>query len=284
MPDPPHGRLTGGDPLRRIRPMPSKLTGRSRAPARGPHAPLALLVALAASAALLMLLSAAPPAGGADEGERPTIYKWIDQHGVAHYTTDRDRIPRSIRNRIERVPRGGGSVPAPPPATASTPPVPSPPESAAVESEVVVVPPDLSVPAAAPAAAPPPPSTPPAPEPMGPEPPPPATRDAAGIRDENWATANVPELLVLEDLPAEQAGIDPKTARELASLDEEIAELEAEIARNETRLLALLAGGVSAAQSDNPELRAIAENLPTLQSDLAVLRERRESLLPAPGS
>jgi len=198
------------------------------------------------------------PARAADEPKSPTIYKWIDEHGIAHYTTDRSRIPRSIRKRIQSVPRANES---PAPAPAAEPElivVPSPPEP-----ELVRPAPALPVP----------------PE-MGPEPETTfAPDEPTGTRDEGWATVNVPEVLILEDLPPEQAGLDPKTAKELASLDEEIADLELEITRNEERLLALLAGGVSAAQSDNPELRAIAEDLPQLQADLAVLRERRDSLL-----
>jgi hypothetical protein len=32
--------------------------------------------------------------------EPPVIYKWVDEHGVAHFTTDRDRIPAAIRDRL----------------------------------------------------------------------------------------------------------------------------------------------------------------------------------------
>jgi hypothetical protein len=34
--------------------------------------------------------------------EQPTIYKWVDANGVAHYTTDRNRIPSALRDRIEQ--------------------------------------------------------------------------------------------------------------------------------------------------------------------------------------
>jgi hypothetical protein len=46
-------------------------------------------------------------AGGAG-AESPVVYKWVDEHGVAHYTTDRDRIPASIRDRVEQ--RGGSAT------------------------------------------------------------------------------------------------------------------------------------------------------------------------------
>jgi hypothetical protein len=29
--------------------------------------------------------------------ERPTIYKWVDTNGIAHYTADPDRIPEEVR-------------------------------------------------------------------------------------------------------------------------------------------------------------------------------------------
>ena len=32
----------------------------------------------------------------------PKIYKWIDENGIAHYTTDVERIPKSIRDQIGR--------------------------------------------------------------------------------------------------------------------------------------------------------------------------------------
>lgn len=33
----------------------------------------------------------------------PTIYKWVDENGIAHYTTNKKRIPRNLRNRIRSV-------------------------------------------------------------------------------------------------------------------------------------------------------------------------------------
>ncbi len=37
---------------------------------------------------------------GSAYAEPPVIYKWVDEHGVAHYTTDRSRIPAAIRDRV----------------------------------------------------------------------------------------------------------------------------------------------------------------------------------------
>lgn len=65
--------------------------------------------------------------------EPPTIYKWVDEHGVAHYTTDRGRIPSAIRDRVVQgsdtarhgdwLQRNAGDVdPSAPPAAAATTP------------------------------------------------------------------------------------------------------------------------------------------------------------------
>jgi hypothetical protein len=43
----------------------------------------------------------APWALAQSESERPRIYKWIDENGIAHYTTDRSRIPSGLRLRSE---------------------------------------------------------------------------------------------------------------------------------------------------------------------------------------
>jgi hypothetical protein len=51
----------------------------------------------------LGLLAAAPaaaPVWAADETPAPRIYRWVDENGVAHYTTDEDRIPPSLRRRF----------------------------------------------------------------------------------------------------------------------------------------------------------------------------------------
>jgi hypothetical protein len=49
--------------------------------------------------------------------EPPIIYKWVDQNGIAHYTTDYDRIPRSLRRGARRLDRSPATsaAPAPPP-------------------------------------------------------------------------------------------------------------------------------------------------------------------------
>lgn len=103
--------------------------------------PATLPIVLAAAAALA--LGAAAPEAGA---EPPVIYKWVDENGVAHYTTDRDRIPASIRDRVVQgggaargsdwLRRDAGPVPAPAPAGAPSAALPVPPAAAPARSEV----------------------------------------------------------------------------------------------------------------------------------------------------
>jgi hypothetical protein len=45
--------------------------------------------------ALLVFASSAR----AEENAPPRIYRWVDENGIAHYTTDPDRIPASLRRR-----------------------------------------------------------------------------------------------------------------------------------------------------------------------------------------
>lgn len=59
-----------------------------------PRSRLPSLLLLAAVGALGL---GAPPARAVD---KPVIYKWVDENGVAHYTTDRSRIPAAIRDRV----------------------------------------------------------------------------------------------------------------------------------------------------------------------------------------
>jgi hypothetical protein len=87
------------------------------------------LLALACAAACAALLLAAPALpvraqgaqaqdGAAAEKPRPRVYRWIDENGIAHYTTDPDRIPSRLRNAV--------GLPPPGEATTAPPPVPSP--------------------------------------------------------------------------------------------------------------------------------------------------------------
>lgn len=71
---------------------------------------------------MLMLsfgVTAASAVAEEEAAPTPTIYKWIDENGVAHYTTDVDRIPRSLRGHV------GRRAPSEPQAGAHPSPTPS---------------------------------------------------------------------------------------------------------------------------------------------------------------
>ena len=71
---------------------------------------------LRAGVALVLLLAAPAVADDFEEEEpaRPTIYKWVDTNGIAHYTTDPERIPDSLRDGVRRLghPSESESLPA----------------------------------------------------------------------------------------------------------------------------------------------------------------------------
>jgi hypothetical protein len=74
--------------------------------------------------ALLVLASSAV----AEEKAPPRIYRWVDENGIAHYTTDPDRIPASLRRRyglpaepLRNEPLDARAPAAPPPANDTAP-------------------------------------------------------------------------------------------------------------------------------------------------------------------
>lgn len=113
--------------------------------------PLSLLLVLAAVGALALGTAASPA-----RAETPVIYKWVDENGVAHYTTDRGRIPSAIRDRVTQ---GGGAAsgdwlrrdagpasatPAPGAASAAVPAAPTAPTAPGVREPAGVEPPEAS--------------------------------------------------------------------------------------------------------------------------------------------
>lgn len=63
-------------------------------------------------------------AGDGPGGQPPTIYRWVDADGVAHYTAHRDRVPSAVRGSLQEI-----QPTAPPPSDAplanTPPPVPA---------------------------------------------------------------------------------------------------------------------------------------------------------------
>ena len=230
----------------------------------------------------------------AAHAEAPTIYKWVDENGITHYTTDRNRIPSAIRDRVESV--AAKPVPnapsvsgqpnredlmrdavrtAPTPAAAAAPVAMSAP-APSVES--------ISAPNAAPTAAP---ASPPSDTEANAEAateapaevettkvasPAPISQD---LRDESPAVSAAPPAAPIELEPKEQAAV--------TELDQQIEGVKAEIAQREETLAALISTSDEQRTTplvDDPAFREISQRLPKLQADLQTLRERRDKIQP----
>lgn len=61
-----------------------------------------ILMAMALACWLAATTSAAQDEGPS-AAPAPKIYKWVDENGIAHYTIDRQRIPPSLRSRVDRL-------------------------------------------------------------------------------------------------------------------------------------------------------------------------------------
>lgn len=203
------------------------------------------------SAVLALGLLLAAPAGAA---ESPRVYKWIDSNGIAHYTTDPDRIPKALRKRIETIDR------------TPTVTVERPTEPIAVET------PDPAPGAEA------------APEPE-PDRPAIAVPTPASTPSEGWATRDaLPRprrgssiLAEGEATPAQREAL----AAEREALEARIAEVEAEIRKEEGTLKDLITDPELDKETplfDRPEFLEVSRRLPELQAQLEALRGQREQL------
>lgn len=226
------------------------------------------------------------------QAEAPTIYKWVDENGIAHYTTDRNRIPSAIRDRVESVAEK---------PSAKTPDVAGQPNRedllrdsvrTAPAAGATATPVAMSAPApnvetiAAPSAAP----TPtPAATPSETEAeakteaatdvgtteiasPAPIEQD---LRDESSAVSAPPPAAPIELDPTEQAAV--------TELDQQIDGVKAEIAQREETLAALISTADEQRTTplvDDPAFREISQRLPKLQAELQTLRERRNKIQP----
>lgn len=236
--------------------------------------------------------------------EAPTIFKWVDENGIAHYTTDRDRIPSAIRDRVESVatksksgaPAVAGqpsredvmrdavrTTPNPsaiaPPAAASAPRAPAPEVATIAAPSAAPAPAPIPAPAATPA------DTEDTEEQVATEPeaaPPiepteiasPAPFEAAPS-DESPAVSAAPPAAAIELEPKEQAAV--------TELDQQIEAVQAEIAQREETLAALISTSDEDRTTplvDDPAFREISQRLPKLQADLQTLRERRNKIQP----
>jgi hypothetical protein len=199
-----------------------------------------LLLALA-----LLALGSPGPARAEDDAAPPRIYRWVDENGIAHYTTDPDRIPRSLRRRYDlpaeplRNEPLDARAPAPPPVAT---PAAGPDAWASQEKTAAPVP-------ARPSAA-------PAPE--------------AGVEWSEGASTDV------------AAGpVDGSSGERLSQIELRIAELSASIAADEDALSGWIgdpAAGDAITLADKPEFREIAQRLPKRIQELEALQRERDAL------
>ena len=224
--------------------------------AAGMALPLCLCLAVALSAVPAIWTTAAegsePEEGeaGAGESATPTIYKWIDEHGIAHYTTDFERIPEGLRKRAGPL---------------------GPPNAALTRTPVEAGAPARRVPSAVGAD-------------DGERW---AVRDRSFDRprdtwDEGDPYGNTLPEPGANDAFASDSG-QQEQRRQLEDLDQRIASLRTDIAANEEALKALISvpvaeGGGSLAMADDPHFREIADRLPKLLGDLSALEDERAQL------
>jgi hypothetical protein len=226
--------------------------------------PPSLLPALALAA-----LALAPLARASEEpGAPPTIYKWVDANGVAHYTTDLSRVPRSVRGTVRAL--GGRSA-----------------TEGRAESEGLAA--SDREPAVAPPAEPPPewdtgdaPVPPPrAPAPAGPERWADSDRPFDVPPEEGGGAAPESQTAAVAAADAEPALSAEDRALRLRDLDARIATLEADIASDEDALkgfLAVPAPEDPAQIAYDDTFREVAERLPRRLAELRSLQGERAQL------
>jgi hypothetical protein len=175
------------------------------------------------------------------------VYRWVDENGVVHYRVERtaERGPERTRLRPPGAVAPPGAVPpaAPPVPQASAPELPTeapvagtpPPEpTARAETPSIELAPPLS--------------------------------EAEAVDDETEEAAELPE----RGAPGRKAaGAGPSLVG-----TREIAELEAQIARDRETLKSLISESALHGRdvSDDPRVREISDRLPRLQSELEALR------------
>jgi hypothetical protein len=228
---------------------------------------LALAFGLAAPAAIARTEDGA-------EAAAPMIYKWVDANGIAHYTTELSRVPRSVRGSVRAL---GSAAPS---------------EGFAARDAV----PGAAAPEAAPAGEPLPEwdvgdAPPPAPAPA------PATPPPAPGGGERWAESDRPFDLPPEEggapaaAPTQTAAAEPGAGAPAVSaadreaqrrdLDGRIAALEAEIASDEDALKGFLAVPSPADPAEiayDRSFREVAERLPARLAELRSLQGERAQL------
>jgi len=218
--------------------------------------PLCLAVAISAVPVIWKTAArAAESEASSDERPAPTIYKWVDEHGIAHYTTDFERIPEALRDRVGRLGPPDASVRRHRiEADAPTRTIRPAPEAGAREEWVVR---DRTL------------------------------ERPTDVWDEGDPYAEIVGAEMVSQDPGQDAfaSVAEEEARrqQLEELGERIASLRTDIAASEEALKVLVAipvpeGGGPLAMADDPAFREIAGRLPDLLADLRALEDEREQL------
>lgn len=191
-----------------------------------------------------LALAAGPLAGvrahAAEEpGETPRIYRWIDENGVAHYTTDRSRIPDALRGRVPRAPREAPARPTP--REVGEQPTPAPPrdvEAWATRDRRGVVPDDAWSEG--------------------------APADTYVESPAQTQARRAEARARIEELEEQIAALEAEVEADEDALKDLISDPES---------------GGPLARSGDPEFRAIAQRLPQRLAELRALREERADLV-----
>lgn len=229
---------------------------------------------------LALALAGCAGAGGGEMADAApaTIYKWVDANGIAHYTTDLGRVPRSVRGSVRALgaPASGADGDAALAARDAAPPAAPSPAASAPAPEWDEG--GAATPAAAPG---------PAPAPPG------ASRDRWAESDRLPELPDAPgEAPAPPAPPAQTAAAAPAppaapalSAEERAGrtrdLDARIAALEAEIASDEEALKGFLAAPAPedpGTLAYDPSFREVAERLPKRLAELRSLQDERAQL------
>jgi hypothetical protein len=227
--------------------------------------------------ALFAVLFAAALAAAPLAAQAQRVYRWTDDNGVVHYTTNPDSIPRRLRPREPDAPVEPPSAATPRaqrqqsgdddldrlPPPRQAPALSAPAEPAIVETEraPLVAPPPVEAPAEPPAESDPDDDV-PGPAPVSAQPPEPSPPEPS------------PPALELAPPPDPARELFEEPVEELPARPE-IRELEERIERDRELMKNLISqSGVQGRELlEDPRFRELAERLPRLQSELDALRD-----------
>jgi hypothetical protein len=196
-----------------------------------------LLVAVALVAGFLPGLARA-----AEDAAPPRIYRWIDENGIAHYTTDPERIPKSLRRRYGLPAEPLRNEPLAARAPAAAPEPSTGPEAWAAQEKSVE----------------------------------PATPAAVNAAPPEWSEGETADVAAAAPAAARSGERLEALELRIAELSAAIAADEDAL----SGWIADPANADVVALADQPDVRAVAERLPKRIQELEALRRERDALQP----